>query len=127
VVVIVRRVTAKRHPAEPVSLLEAEAVARRLIRWQVIWSAMLIAATIGVVYRVDDDLWIVFAPFLFSALGKLFLHHRALRLLDTPDTDAARRGNWLVVTSLRDSVMVRASDSDFVQARREAVPRSIVT
>jgi hypothetical protein len=126
IIVIVRRVTVNRHLAEPISLLAAEEVARRLIRWQVVWSAMLVIATFAVMRGIDDQFWIFFAPWLFSSFGKLFLQQRALRLLDRPETDAVRRGPWLVVTSLRDSVTVRASDSDFVVAKRRAIPKSVV-
>lgn len=124
VIVLVRRAAVRREPAEPISLLEAEEVTRRLLRWQVIWSALLLLATLAVVARVDDDFWILFAPWLFSAFGKLFLQRRALRLLDRPEADAARRGRWLVVTSLQSSALVRAADIDFVVAKKRAVPTS---
>jgi hypothetical protein len=126
VIVIVRRVTVKRHLAEPISLLVAEEVARRLVRWQIVWSVMLVAATLGVVRGIDEQYWIFLAPWLFSSFGQLFMQHRALRLLDRPETDAARRGPWLVVTTLRDSVTVRASDSDFVVAKRRSIPKSVL-
>jgi len=126
VMIVVRRATIKRHLAEPISLLTAEAVARRLIRWQVIWSAMLIAAAIALQFdRSVNDLAVFLAPFILSSLGQLFLQRSALSLLDRPEADAARRGPWLVVTTLRDSVTVRASDIDFVVAKRSSIPTSV--
>jgi hypothetical protein len=126
VIVIIRRLTAKRQPAQPISLLAAEEVVRRLLRWQAIWTAIVVTATLAATYGVDDDMWILFVPWLFSTFCKLLLQRRAQRLLDRPETDALRRGPWLVVTSLRDSVMVRASDSDFVAGNRRAIPTSVV-
>jgi hypothetical protein len=126
VIVLVRRASINRTLAEPVSLLAAEAVVRRLIRWQVIWSAMLIAGTLAVTTGIDDDLWIFFVPWLFSSFGQLWLQRRALRLLDRPETDAVRRGRWLVVTTLKSSVTVRAADIDFVVGNRRAIPTSVV-
>jgi hypothetical protein len=126
VMIVVRRATIKRHLAEPISLLQAEAIARRLIRWQVIWSAMLIGTAIAMQFdRGVNDLAIFLVPFILSSLGQLFLQRSALSLLDRPEADAARRGPWLVVTTLRDSVTVRASDIDFVIAKRSSIPTSV--
>jgi hypothetical protein len=126
VIVLVRRASVKREPAEPLSLLAAEEVVRRLIRWQVIWSAMLIAGAIGITVGIDKDYGIFVAPWLFSSFGQLFLQRSALQLLDRPETDAARRGRWLVVTTLKSSVTVRASDIDFVVGNRRGIPTSVV-
>lgn len=126
VIVLVRRASLKRHVAEPVSLLAAEHVTRRLLRWQIIWSAMLLAGTLLSVAYIDDDYWIFFAPFLFSAFGQLFLQRRVLTLLERPEADAARRGPWLVVTTLKDSGAVRAADIDFIVARKRGIPTSTV-
>jgi hypothetical protein len=126
VIVVMRRAFVKRHLAEPITLLEAEAIARRLSRWQVLWSAMLIGLAIAMQSARDiNDLAIFLAPFIFSSLGQLFFQRRALHLLDRPNVDAVRRGPWLVVTTLQDSVTVRASDIDFVVAKRSSIPSSI--
>jgi hypothetical protein len=126
VVVLVRRASIKRQLAEPLSLLAAEAVVRRLLRWQIVWSVMLLAGTLLTVAYIDDDYWIFFAPFLFSSFGQVFLQRRALSLLDRPEADAARRGQWLVVTTLKDSAAVRAADIDFVVANKRGIPTSVV-
>ncbi|HEY5928608.1 MAG TPA: hypothetical protein VIV11_43280 [Kofleriaceae bacterium] len=126
VAVIVRRIFVKRHLAESISLLEAEALARRLIRWQAVWSAMLVGTAVAMQFARDiNDLWILLAPFIFSSVGQLFLQQRALRLLDRPEADAVRRGPWLVVTTLHSSITVRASDADFVAAKRSSIPKSV--
>jgi hypothetical protein len=126
VIVLVRRAGVKRHLAESISLLEAEAIARRLSRWQVLWSGALIGVAIAMQFARDlNDLAILLVPFIFSSVGQLFLQRRALSLLDAPNCDAVRRGPWLVVSSLRDSVTVRASDTDFVVAKRSSIPKSV--
>lgn len=123
-IVIVRRATVKREPAEPVPHLEAAEIVRRLLRWQIVWAVMTIGAVLGLVHA-RSELPIFLAPFPIVAVAKLFWIRRAQVLLDQPETDAVRHGRWLCVTSLRDTVTVRAADIDFVWARRASIPKSV--
>ncbi|HEX5062768.1 MAG TPA: hypothetical protein VFV99_25520 [Kofleriaceae bacterium] len=123
-IVIVRRATVKRTPAEPVAHLEAAEVVRRLLRWQIVWAVMTIAGVLGLVHA-RSELPIFLAPFPIVAVAKLYWIRRAQVLLDQPETDAVRHGRWLCVTSLRDTVTVRASDIDFVWAKRAGIPKSV--
>ncbi len=128
-IVAIRRLTAKRTPAEPVAHLEAEEVVRRMTRWLFVWSAMLLASMIGL-HSLGKETTSIYAfclfPFTVSAIGRLWIAHRARRLLDKPEADAVRHGRWLCVTTLRDSVLLRAEDIDFVVARHRSIPRSVV-
>jgi len=123
-IIIVRRATVKREPAEPVAHLEAAEVVRRLLRWQIVWALMTIGAVLGLVHA-GSEAPIFLAPFPLVAVAKLFWIRRAQVLLDQPETDAVRHGRWLCVTSLRDTVTVRAADIDFVWAKRAGIPKSV--
>jgi hypothetical protein len=127
VFVVARRVSVDRKPTEPLALLHAEAVLRRLLRRQLVWTGGVIAAASVTVLVLDHDVAVLFAPWLFSAVGQLFLQRRALALLERNGADAVRRGYFLVARARPTSVAVRASDRAFVAGKREAIPRSVAT
>jgi hypothetical protein len=122
---LVRRLLISRQPAEPLSYLHAAAVARRLLLRQRLWTAIVAAAMVVTGATVGLNIALLLLPSAISTLIQLGWKRRALKLLDRPGTEAARRGRWLVVTSQRDSLFVRASDRAFVAGKREAIPRSV--
>src|SRR6185295_1197302 len=128
IVLLIRRLVAKRSLAEPVTLLLAEELVRRLMRWQVIWSSILLVAIIALLSVRKEDTQILamaLGPFALASLARLFFQRRAQSLLGRPEATAVRHGSWLDVTSSVDSILLRASDMDFVVARRRSIPTSV--
>lgn len=128
IVTLIRRIVARRSLAEPMTLLEGEELVRRLMRWQVAWSAMLIVSMIALLNVHQEDAQLLgmgLAPFALLSLARLFFQRRAQSLLGRADATAVRHGRWLDVTSSVDSVLLRASDMDFVMARRRSIPTSV--
>lgn len=122
-----RRIGAKRGVAEDVPVLAAEEIIRRLLRWQIVWTAMLAFAIFGL-YAADDDMALVsvmLAPVGVVAFCRLIVVHYASRLLQRGEASAVRYGRWLCIQTLRDSQLVRASDADFVAGKRASLPRSV--
>ncbi len=115
----------KRYPPEPVSLLVAEGVTTRQLRWYALWAAMQVVGLIGLSAADADGLAVMLAPFAFTTLVRLALARRVRRLLERPDTTAARHGRWLVVTARDGRAKLWASNQDYVQAARAAIPQSI--
>jgi hypothetical protein len=115
----------KRYPPQPVSLLVAEGVTTRQLRWYALWATMQVVGVIGLSAADSDGLAIMLAPFAFTTLVRLALARRVRRMLERADTTAARHGRWLVVTSPDASAKLWASNQDFVQAARAGIPRSI--
>lgn len=121
----VRRASKKYGPGEPLSLLVAEGVTRRLLRWFVLWSAMQIAAVLGLFAAGATALPVGIAAATTVTLLRIANARRLLRLLDRPGALAVRRGRKLTVVAGTASASLRASNQDFVQAERAAIPTTI--
>ncbi len=116
---------AKRYPPVPVSLLVAESVTTRQLRWYALWAAMQMVGVIGLAAADYEGIAIMLAPFAVATLVRLALAHRVRRLLERPGATAVRRGRWLVVASVDGGAKLLASNRKFVQAARAAIPKSI--
>jgi hypothetical protein len=126
---IVLRLMAKRAPGEPLTLLEAEEIVRRLLRWQVVWAVLLSVASIGLYAssRREESQLLAYAisPFAFVAWCRVLMTRWAQALVAREHASAVRHGPWIEVSAVAHSVLLRASDIDFVVAKRNNIPRSV--
>jgi hypothetical protein len=122
VFLIARGAMAKRSPAEDVSRLVAEGVARRVLRWYVTWAAMLVVGIIGLLAVGSAAVPAGLGPFAIAALIRLQHARSVQRMLDHPAAVTTRRGRWLFVQTPDEVQALRAGDQDFVQAKRAGIP-----
>lgn len=122
---LVRTARAKRYPAEDISRLVAECVAGRMQRWYAVWTAILVAGGIGLHAAGSTIVPLLLTPFVLAALIRLHQARKISRMLEHPGAVATRRAVWLFVQTPDDIAKLRASRSDFEQAKRAGVPTSI--
>jgi hypothetical protein len=124
-VLLVRGTVAKRHVAEELSRLVADGVVRRLLRWNVVWAAMLVGGAIGMNAAGSDAIPAGLSVLIMTALYRLHRTRQIQRMLEHPAAVATRRGPWLFVETPERVSKLRASNADFEQAKRTGVPTSI--
>lgn len=124
-VLAVRGGGARSTPGERITILAAEEVLRRLVRWERIWAAMLLVAILGLYYSGEELFAGLLGPVGIVALCRLFVYRWARSLLDQPDATVVRHGRWLCVTAGRDFRLIRASKRDLAAGQRASIPRSV--